>query len=82
MDDIWGGFFLQARGNYPVVFGKASVRQDRNEHDLIIDMKAEYIGYENNMKVLASLYESADNLEQFIPERSWAAYQQYRTHFN
>ena len=47
MDDIWAAYYVQAMG-FKVVYQKPSVYQDRNVHNLIKDMKAEYIGYENN----------------------------------
>ena len=49
MDDIWAAYYVQAKG-CNVVFGKASVYQERNVHDLVRDMKQEYLGYENNLE--------------------------------
>ena len=43
MDDIWAAYSVQAQG-FRVVYGKASVYQRRNEHDLIQDRKGEYLG--------------------------------------
>ncbi|MBU6410714.1 MAG: hypothetical protein KGR98_10025, partial [Verrucomicrobia bacterium] len=45
MDDIWPGYYVQALG-HKVVYNRASVYQERNVHDLIRDMRGEYIGYE------------------------------------
>lgn len=80
MDDIWAAYYVQARGAR-VVFGKASVRQERNPHDLVIDMKREYLGYENNLRIVEAVHEDADRLFEFLPERTVAAFEQYRTHF-
>ena len=41
MDDIWAAYYVQSKGKQ-VVFGAPSVRQLRNEHDLVSDMRAEY----------------------------------------
>ena len=51
MDDIWAAYYVQAK-DYRVVYGKASVYQDRNVHDLIRDMRQEYLGYENNLAIV------------------------------
>ena len=40
MDDVWAGYYLQAKGRR-VVWNKASVYQDRNVHDLVHDMRQE-----------------------------------------
>ncbi len=55
MDDIWASYYAQTRG-HRVVYGKPSVYQKRNEHDLIADMKAEYLGYENNLAIVNGGY--------------------------
>lgn len=51
MDDIWGGYLLEALG-FKVVYNKASVFQDRNIQNLTKNMTMEYIGYENTLKLL------------------------------
>jgi len=66
MDDIFASYVLQKKG-FNVVFGPPSVYQDRNEHDLTVDMKKEYIGYENVKDII--------NDESFIPCN---AYNRYR----
>ena len=80
MDDIWASYYLQARGAR-LVFGKASVVQERNPHDLVRDMKAEYLGYENNLALVEALARDADALFSFIPQQATAAFERYRTHF-
>ena len=62
MDDIWAAYYLQAKG-YRVVWNKASVYQQRNVHDLSRDMRQEYLGYENNLKLVQDLART--------PSRSW-----------
>ena len=81
MDDIWAAYYLQARGA-SVVFGKASVFQERNPHDLVVDMKKEYLGYENNLAIVEAVADDADALFKFLPSESIAAFERYRSHFS
>lgn len=80
MDDIWASYYLQAKG-HKVVFGKASVFQERNEHDLIKDMKNEYIGYENNLNLINDLAKDPEAIQKYLPESSRNAWKLYRRHF-
>jgi hypothetical protein len=81
MDDIWAAYYVQARGA-SVVFGKASVFQERNPHDLVVDMKKEYLGYENNLAIVEAVAHDADALFKFLPSESIAAFERYRSHFS
>ncbi|OGC24920.1 hypothetical protein A2291_02145 [candidate division WOR-1 bacterium RIFOXYB2_FULL_42_35] len=81
MDDIWAAYYVQARGA-KVVFNKASVYQQRNIHDLVVDMKKEYIGYENNFELLKAISHDPETLLAYLPERSKQAFALYRRHFN
>jgi len=80
MDDIWGAYYLQAKGA-KVVFAKASVRQERNPHDPLVDMRREYLGYENNLAIVEAVREDPDALFGFLPDESVAAFERYRSHF-
>ncbi len=80
MDDIWASYYLQGKGA-KVVYGKASVYQERNPHDLVVDMKKEYIGYEHNLAVVEAVAEDPDALLDYLPAESVAAFERYRTHF-
>ncbi len=80
MDDIWAAFYVQAKG-FNVVFGKASVYQDRNAHDLVRDMRQEYLGYENNLTLVESLRSDPQNILAFLPGKSIWAFDLYRRHF-
>lgn len=80
MDDIWASYYVQAKGNR-VVYGKPSVYQARNEHDLVKDMKQEYLGYENNLNLVNDLVVDADKIFNYLPERSIEAFKLYRSHF-
>lgn len=66
MDDIFGSYMLQKRG-FKVIFGPPTVYQERNDHDLTVDMKKEYIGYENVVDIL-------NNETPFIPMEAYKKY--------
>jgi len=67
MDDIFASYLVQKMG-YNVVYGPATVYQARNEHDLTIDMKKEYIGYENVKDIMET--------EDFIYKPSYKRYRE------
>ena len=81
MDDIWASYYVQAKG-FSVVYGKASVFQARNEHDLTRDMTQEFLGYEHNLEIVKALPGNPDALLHFLPERAIRAFELYRKHFN
>lgn len=80
MDDIWASYYVQANGRR-VIYGKASVYQDRNVHDLVRDMKQEYLGYENNLAIVTDLANDAESLMAYLPGRAAWAFELYRRHF-
>jgi len=81
MDDIWAAYYVQARGR-KVVFGKPSVYQRRNEHNLVVDMKKEYPGYENNLEIVSRIVGDPDAILDYLPSKSKEAFEVYRRHFN
>lgn len=81
MDDIWAAFYLQAQG-YRVAWNAPSVYQQRNAHDLVRDMKQEYIGYENNLKLVEDLARDSESIAGYLPERSLQAFSLYKRHFS
>jgi hypothetical protein len=81
MDDIWASYYLQAKMEAKVVYGKPSVYQQRNVHDLIKDMKQEYLGYENNLNLVKELPLSPDAIFKYIPETSKKAFALFQNHF-
>lgn len=81
MDDIWAAYYVQAKG-CRVVWNKASVFQDRNVHDLVRDMRQEYVGYENNLNLVKDLACDPESILAYLPGRSAWAFQLYRRHFN
>jgi hypothetical protein len=80
MDDIWAAYYVEAKGAR-VAYGKASVYQKRNVHDLVRDMKQEYIGYENNLQIVQGLPEEPELILSYLPGRSVWAFELYRRHF-
>ncbi|HUC60562.1 MAG TPA: hypothetical protein VMF53_01255 [Alphaproteobacteria bacterium] len=80
MDDIWAAYYVEAKG-YRVAYGKASVFQDRNVHNLVRDMQQEYLGYENNLAIVEALPKDADALLAYLPGRSVWALELYKRHF-
>jgi len=81
MDDIWGSFYAQAKG-HRVLYNKATVYQDRNAHDYLVDFEKEVLGYTRNSSLIKDLYESPDRIQKYIPERSYDALKEYIRNFN
>lgn len=80
MDDIWGAYYAQVMG-VRVLYTQASVRQDRNEHDLVVDMRKEYIGYENALSLVKDLAADPRRLFSYLPGRAIRAMELYARHF-
>jgi hypothetical protein len=49
-----------------------------NYTPMIEDMKKEYLGYENNLALVKSLYKNPENIIDFLPEKSVLAWNLYR----
>ncbi len=78
MDDIWGAYHLQHvhKNEKPyIVYNKASVYQDRNPHDLVIDMEQEIIGYRHNSNVIKN------DIYDYLPNESKIALDLYKSYF-
>jgi hypothetical protein len=80
MDDIWGAYYYQAVG-HRVVYGSASVTQERNVHDFTKDMKLEFLGYEKNLELVNALAENPELIFGFIPPNSVEAFKVYQSYF-
>lgn len=80
MDDIWASYFIQCLFPNSVIYNRASVRQDRNEHDLIKDLEDEIIGYKETFKLI-KLWQSGCQTPEGIPEESLNVYKEYRKQF-
>ena len=81
MDDIWASYYVQAKG-FRVIYGRPSVHQDRNAHDPIQDMRQEYIGYENNLRLVEDLAGDPESVLAYLPSRTVTALRLYRRHFH
>lgn len=67
MDDIWGCIVMQQRTKEVVLFSEPSTFHDRNYHEVISDLKQEWIGFEQTMKLLEhgeSIF--PDNIKKFL----------------
>ena len=77
MDDIWASYYVEAKG-FKVLYNRPSVYQQRNVHDLTTDMKKEYIGYEHNLNLIRELKKNPNNIQKFLPKKSWDAFKLYQ----
>lgn len=77
MDDIWASYHLQALG-FNVVYGPATVRQDRNAQDLTRNLVDEFLGYEKNVSLVRAINRGDYDPAVFWPQRTLTAYESYR----
>jgi hypothetical protein len=81
MDDIWASYYVESCG-YKVIYDEATVVQKRNVHNTQKDAEKEMIGYSNNHKLLDDiLHYGPKFIKNYLPEKSWKAFQLYRKHF-
>lgn len=78
MDDIFAAYYVQARFPNSVVYGPASVFQERNPHDLSKDLEAEMIGYKHALDFAGSMQQTPDIIPDYIPFESLKAFRLYR----
>lgn len=75
MDDIWGSYIMQHYFPNSVAYTKASVYQERNEQDLILNLEKEILGYRNSFKFINDL----KNFSTYLPSKTvefWKAYRE------
>ena len=77
MDDIWASYYMEALG-YRVIYDVPTVKQDRNDHDLMEDFVKETNGYHLNLKLLQDLSISANNIEKYLTKDSYVAFIEYK----
>ena len=77
MDDIWGAYVLQHFFPNSVIYNKATVYQDRNEHNLVNNMMDEVIGYRNTLNLINDL----KNFENYLPTEVVEFWKIYRKQF-
>lgn len=52
MDDIWASYLFQREHTESVVFGPATVFQERNEQDLVKNLADEMLGYKRTLELI------------------------------
>lgn len=81
MDDIWASYLVQRDHPGSVVYGSASVYQERNVHNFVKDLEAEMIGNKHTYDLVQNLYAPdsvIDSWQQYLPESSVQAYRLYK----
>lgn len=74
MDDIWPSYIVQHYFPNSVIYNKASVYQDRNMQDLIVNLEKEIIGYRFTLKLISDII----NYNQYLPEETQKFYSIYQ----
>ena len=77
-DDIWGSYIMQYYHPKSVVYNNASVYQDRNDQDLLKNLKDEFFGYRNTLDLLRNL----SDWKSFLPNKSKIFIDEYQNCFN
>ena len=77
VQDIWGSYLLQHFHPDCVVYGPPTVRQDRNDHDLVKDLEEEIIHYRDTQKLIEDL----PNWEKILPVTAARNFQLYYSLF-
>jgi len=77
MDDIWGGYVLQHYFPNSVIYNKASVFQDRNVQDLIINLEKEIMGYRKTSELIRCL----PDWQSIVPKETLSYWDAYRRCF-
>jgi hypothetical protein len=60
MDDIWMSYMIEKIFPNSVIYNSSSVYQDRNEQDLITNLKNEMDGYRNTLNFIQDKYQLND----------------------
>jgi hypothetical protein len=69
MDDIWGAYYLQKFiPKSSIIFNEASVYQDRNKQDLVLNLEKEILGYRQTLNYIKGTYEFSQEVLNFIEE--------------
>ncbi len=77
MDDIWASYYVQSLG-FKVFYDKATVYQDRNAHSIYKDFLLEDLGYKKNMELINTILRNPKKIKNFLPKRSFEAFQRYQ----
>jgi hypothetical protein len=76
MDDIWGGYYLQTVFPDSIIYNQATVYQERNQQDLIINLEKELTGYRHTSKFIQA---NCSVNEQYIPKETKHFFDVYRS---
>lgn len=77
MSDIWASYILEFLFPNSVAYSRASVCQNRNIHDLTIDLSNEILGY----KYTKEFVNDVKNYEKFLPSKTIEFYKIYKEQF-
>ena len=77
MSDIWSSYIVQNLFPNSLVYNKASVYQQRNDHDLTIDLENEMLGYKHTLEIVNDL----DHYQKYLPEKTNEFYELYKMYF-
>jgi len=81
MHDIWASYYLQYVKKINVIYSKPSVYQERNLHELSIDLKNELIGLKYSSAIINKMSKKRLKLIDFFSKKSIKAYKIYLRHF-
>lgn len=77
MDDIWSSYLFQHEHPESVVFGPATVYQERNQQDLVWNLENEVLGYRRTLELIESLGDPS----AILPDSTKAFLEVYRRCF-
>tara|TARA_A100001015_G_scaffold282499_1_gene346824 strand:- start:208 stop:1125 length:918 start_codon:yes stop_codon:yes gene_type:complete len=81
MHDIWASYYLQYIKKINIIYSEPSVYQDRNKHDLSVDLKNELIGLKYSSAIINKMAKKQFKLNDFFSKKSIEAYNLYLKHF-
>lgn len=81
MHDIWASYYLQYKKKINIIYSKPSVFQDRNKHDLSIDLKNEFIGLKYTSLIINKMAKKKFEIKKIFSKKSVEAYRLYLRHF-
>lgn len=86
MDDIWASYVVQRNFPGSVVYGSASVYQERNVHNFVKDLEGEMIGNKSTLDLVTMLYSGTvsdpDAWRGVLPIQTRKAFSLYKAALN
>lgn len=91
MDDIWAAYYVQAIFGDCVAFYKATVFQDRNDHNLVRDLENEMLGYNHTIDFIDWVFGESGprdtrlkglKFPEYFPEKAVQAFKVYQQIIN